>query len=226
VIDARDAVWTALAALPRQTLPDLFAADPARVEKLSGRLQLEEGGILFDWSKTHLSDPLLEAPRCAAACLPAKWSTPAKAARQSTPHCAGWASPPAWRRPRRCARGWAAGRCDPRRRAGRGAAPDPIGIGGSALGPALAVDALARDLALVDVHVVSNIDGVALEAGLSRLRSGDHADRGRLQDLHHHRDHDQCRQRAAWLAENGVAIRRAGDRAHRRARKGGGMGRG
>ena len=39
-----------------------------------------------------------------------------------------------------------------------------IGIGGSALGPALAVDALTRDLALVDVHVVSNIDGVALEA--------------------------------------------------------------
>jgi len=38
-----------------------------------------------------------------------------------------------------------------------------IGIGGSALGPALAVDALARDLAMVDVHVVSNIDGLALE---------------------------------------------------------------
>src|SRR5690606_17917381 len=38
-----------------------------------------------------------------------------------------------------------------------------IGIGGSALGPALAVDALARDLSRVDVHVVSNIDGVALE---------------------------------------------------------------
>lgn len=39
-----------------------------------------------------------------------------------------------------------------------------IGIGGSALGPALAIDALTRDLALVDVHVVSNIDGLALEA--------------------------------------------------------------
>ena len=38
-----------------------------------------------------------------------------------------------------------------------------IGIGGSALGPDLAVDALTRDLALVDVHVVSNIDGLALE---------------------------------------------------------------
>src|SRR5690606_23515908 len=42
-----------------------------------------------------------------------------------------------------------------------------IGIGGSALGPALAVDALARDLALVDVHVVSNIDGVAMEAAFA-----------------------------------------------------------
>src|SRR3546814_18053189 len=42
-----------------------------------------------------------------------------------------------------------------------------IGIGGSALGPALALDALARDLALVDVHVVSNIDGLALEAAFA-----------------------------------------------------------
>jgi glucose-6-phosphate isomerase len=39
-----------------------------------------------------------------------------------------------------------------------------IGIGGSALGPALAIDALTRDGAMVDVHVVSNIDGCALEA--------------------------------------------------------------
>ncbi len=38
-----------------------------------------------------------------------------------------------------------------------------IGIGGSALGPAMALDALTRDLELVDVHVVSNIDGLALE---------------------------------------------------------------
>ena len=38
-----------------------------------------------------------------------------------------------------------------------------IGIGGSALGPALAVDALSRDGAVVEVHVVSNIDGCALE---------------------------------------------------------------
>src|SRR3546814_12967062 len=42
-----------------------------------------------------------------------------------------------------------------------------IGIGGSALGPALALDALARDLSLVDVHVVSNIDGLALESAFA-----------------------------------------------------------
>jgi glucose-6-phosphate isomerase len=42
-----------------------------------------------------------------------------------------------------------------------------IGIGGSALGPALAIDALTRDGALVDVHVVSNIDGVALETAFA-----------------------------------------------------------
>ncbi|MGB7408441.1 MAG: glucose-6-phosphate isomerase, partial [Pontixanthobacter sp.] len=38
---------------------------------------------------------------------------------------------------------------------------------GSALGPALAVDALTRDLAKVDVHVVSNIDGVAMEQAIA-----------------------------------------------------------
>lgn len=38
-----------------------------------------------------------------------------------------------------------------------------IGIGGSALGPDLLVDALARDAGRYDVAVVSNIDGAALE---------------------------------------------------------------
>ena len=47
-----------------------------------------------------------------------------------------------------------------------------IGIGGSALGPALAIDALARPKsqmgdAKVAVHVVSNIDGCALEAAFA-----------------------------------------------------------
>jgi glucose-6-phosphate isomerase len=43
-----------------------------------------------------------------------------------------------------------------------------IGIGGSALGPALALDALTRDGAVVDVQVVANIDGCALEAAFAQ----------------------------------------------------------
>ena len=42
---------------------ELFERDPARVEKLSGRIETgpEEQalGMLFDWSKTHLTDELL-----------------------------------------------------------------------------------------------------------------------------------------------------------------------
>jgi glucose-6-phosphate isomerase len=43
-----------------------------------------------------------------------------------------------------------------------------IGIGGSALGPALALDALTRDGSVVQVEVVANIDGCALEAAFKR----------------------------------------------------------
>ncbi len=44
-----------------------------------------------------------------------------------------------------------------------------IGIGGSALGPDLLVDALARDAGHYDVAVVSNVDGAALEAVFKRF---------------------------------------------------------
>ncbi|HBM73395.1 MAG TPA: glucose-6-phosphate isomerase, partial [Erythrobacter sp.] len=59
-------LWTRLETLPRPTLGELFSAardggegadEPGgadRVAMLSGRIELEEGGILFDWSKTHL----------------------------------------------------------------------------------------------------------------------------------------------------------------------------
>ncbi|NWN13549.1 glucose-6-phosphate isomerase, partial [Escherichia coli] len=43
-----------------------------------------------------------------------------------------------------------------------------IGIGGSALGPDVLVDALGRDADRYEVAVVSNVDGVALETALDR----------------------------------------------------------
>jgi glucose-6-phosphate isomerase len=63
VTDAAATIWTAIEAHPQRTLEELFAADAARVAKLSARLEWGEdrdtGGVLFDWSKTHLDDVLL-----------------------------------------------------------------------------------------------------------------------------------------------------------------------
>ena len=57
--DPRSDAWNALRGHAEATLAELFAADAGRVEKLSGRIELGEFGVLFDWSKTHLTDHLL-----------------------------------------------------------------------------------------------------------------------------------------------------------------------
>ena len=54
--DSVKAVWSRLESLAKPRLTELFAADPDRLAKLSQRLELQDGGILFDWSKTHLDD--------------------------------------------------------------------------------------------------------------------------------------------------------------------------
>ncbi|QIQ86301.1 glucose-6-phosphate isomerase [Erythrobacter sp.] len=177
--DPISAAWERLAALEPVTLADLFARDPERTAKLSRRIEaslgeLGEVGMLFDWSKTHLSHEALSAfENLAEACDFA-------AAREAL-FSGGIVNPTEGRAANHGAM--------------RGSGPEPeveeagallarmgmlveaihdgalgevnhlihIGIGGSALGPAMAVDALTRDGARVDVHVVSNIDGLALE---------------------------------------------------------------
>src|SRR5688572_2337590 len=175
--DARAKAWAALDP-GHETLAELFAADPDRVAKLSARLELGEGGVLFDWSKTHLTDALL-----------AGFEVLADAAgfdEQRRKLLAGEVVNPSENRAAEhsALRGVGkeasveeAAALRERMRLLVGAIHEGalgevrhlihIGIGGSALGPALAVDALARDLALVDVHVVSNIDGLALEAAFA-----------------------------------------------------------
>src|SRR3546814_5855400 len=44
-----------------------------------------------------------------------------------------------------------------------------VGIGGSALGPHLLIDALGRQAGRYDVAVVSNVDGAALEEAMGRF---------------------------------------------------------
>ncbi|WFL77287.1 glucose-6-phosphate isomerase [Altererythrobacter arenosus] len=179
--DAIANAWDYLRGLPQPTLADLFE-DEGRVAAMSDRIewQAEEGdsGILFDWSKTHLSDELLAGFEKLADATDFRDKRAALLGGEKINVTEGRAATHTAER-------------------GIGAAPVVeeamalharmrmlveaihqgalgeinhlihIGIGGSALGPALAVDALTRDLALVDVHVVSNIDGVALEAAFA-----------------------------------------------------------
>ena len=174
---AREVAWKALKA-PEATLGELFAADPGRVDTLSARFELAAeglgGGVLFDWSKTHLTENLLagfEALAEAAGFAEQRRKLFAGEVVNGSENRA--AEHTALRGVGKEASVEEAAALRERMRLLVGAIHEGalgevnhlihIGIGGSALGPALAVDALARDLARVDVHVVSNIDGVALE---------------------------------------------------------------
>ena len=176
--DAVSAAWQRIEAVEQRTLDQLFAGDDGRVARLSHRIEWGEGetagGIRFDWSKTHLDDDLLAA--FAARAEARYFAGP----RRALPTGEMVIVPQGRAAENTAQRGVGS------EAAVEEAAALParmqllveaihdgalgsvkhlihIGIGGSALGPAMAVDALTRDLAKVDVHVVSNIDGLALE---------------------------------------------------------------
>lgn len=169
-----ESAWAALAASPRVSLADLFAAEPDRLR----RLVIDEAGIRFDFSKTHLG----------GATLPAFLAL-AEAAGLSAHRDALFAGEPVNATEGRAAehgaeRGEGAPESVARARALHqrmrtlidaieAEALGPvrhilhIGIGGSALGPKLLVDALGRDAGRYDVAVVSNVDGAALEEAVA-----------------------------------------------------------
>ena len=172
------AAWAGLKALPRHSLADLFAADPARLALLSQRLELPEaaggGGIRFDWSKTHLDAAHLAAFASLAEAVDFAGSRAALLSGAPINVTEGRAAEhTAQRGIGNEATVEVAAALHARMRGlvqaihggvlGEVRHLIHIGIGGSALGPALAIDALTRDGAVVDVHVVSNIDGCALE---------------------------------------------------------------
>jgi len=171
--DAISAAWDAIEALPRRTLLELFDGED-RLALLSTRLEWEGGGIRFDWSKTHLDADVLAAfEQLAGACDFAGKraallggerinNTEDRAAQHTAERGVGRDSAveeahALHQRMKMLVEAIHEGAFGEVRHLIH------VGIGGSALGPALAIDALARDLALVDVHVVSNIDGCALE---------------------------------------------------------------
>jgi glucose-6-phosphate isomerase len=168
------AVWTKLAGLPKPKLAELFASDPDRLAKLATRLDLGEEGIRFDWSKTHLDEAHIaafqelaeaagfDARRNALFAGEVVNTTEGRAAEHTAQRGVGKEESV------ELALGYHARMAAIVEAIHQGAMGEVkhlihVGIGGSALGPALAIDALAREGALVDVHVVSNIDGCALE---------------------------------------------------------------
>lgn len=168
--------WSAVRALKTAPLQQLFDADPARVATLS----VDVAGIHFDWSKTHLTAEAVQAFAALADStgLAAKRDalfagqainvTEGRAAEHSAER--GEGAPESVAR----ARGFH-GRMRALIDAIEAEALGPvrhilhIGIGGSALGPDLLVDALGRDADRYDVAVVSNVDGLALEEAFDRF---------------------------------------------------------
>lgn len=177
--NAAKAIWHALANLPQPSLQKLFADDPQRLDRLSSRLDLPGGFVMFDWSKTHLDQAHLEGFSRLAEAMDF-------AGRRETLFAGGIANLSENRAAEHLAmRGFGNeaslavaseyhARMHALVEAIHGGALGEIrhlihiGIGGSALGPGLALDALGRDGAMIDVHMISNIDGLALEEVFGR----------------------------------------------------------
>ncbi len=168
--------WTAIEALPSPRLSELFTDQPDRLARLS----LDVCGIHFDWSKTHLTpDAVAAFEKLAHACdLAGKREAmfrgePVNVTEdRPVEHTAerGEGKPDSVAR---------AAAFHTRMRAVIDAieaeAFGPVrhilhvGIGGSALGPNLLVDALGRENDRYDVAIVSNVDGSALEEAFARF---------------------------------------------------------
>jgi glucose-6-phosphate isomerase len=168
--------WAAIEAAKHKKLTALFADENDRCSALS----LVQSGILFDFSKTHLDAALINdfvvlsnmsgllAKRDALYSGEAINVSEGRAAEHSAER--GEGAPESVARARTLHH---------RMRAlvdaiEAGALGDirhvlHIGIGGSALGPDLLIDALARDDARYDVAIVSNVDGAALEEVFARF---------------------------------------------------------
>ncbi|MGB7369819.1 glucose-6-phosphate isomerase [Erythrobacter sp.] len=172
-------IWNRLRDLPTPRLTDLFDADPDRASRLSQRLDFDLGelgqvGLLADFSKTHLSHEALDAFEALAEARKFEKAredlfegrvvnaTEGRPATHGAMRGSGTA-PAVEEGEALLARMGMLVDAIHAGTLGEVKHLIHIGIGGSALGPALAIDALTRDLELVDVHVVSNIDGLALE---------------------------------------------------------------
>ena len=162
-----------IAALPQADLKSVFTTDPDRLSKLV----LSQGPIRFDWSKTHLTDDVLAGFLSLAQERDFAGWRDALFMGQAVNNSEGRAAEHPAERGEGNADSVAHAKMLRTRMRGlidaieAGALGEVrhvlhIGIGGSALGPKLIVDALDGDGVRYDVAIVSNVDGTALERAL------------------------------------------------------------
>ena len=168
--------WTAIEALPSPRLETLFAEDADRLAKLT----VDVAGLHFDWSKTHLTAEAIAAFEALAKARDLNGKREAlfggavinTTEDRKVTHVA--------ERGEGSKEDVAQARVlHARMRAlidaiNAGALGEirhvlHVGIGGSALGPHLLVDALGREETRYEVAIVSNIDGAALEEVFARF---------------------------------------------------------
>jgi glucose-6-phosphate isomerase len=167
--------WAAVeAAGGGSNLLELFRAEPDRL----ARLVVEQGGIRFDFSKTHLDAGLLGAFAALAETTGLAAARDALFRGEIVNPTEGRAAEHVAERGQGAPDSVAAAKALHLRMralidAIEAEAFGPvrhvlhIGIGGSALGPDFLIDALGRDADRYDTAVVSNVDGAALEAALA-----------------------------------------------------------
>ncbi len=181
--DAVSVAWGRIGDVSRRTLGELFRADGGRLAKLSSRFEWSEGdtanGIRFDWSKTHLDDALLDgfeelaeardfSGQRNALLSGAKINVTEDRAAEHIAQRGTGSEAAVEEAAALHARMQMLVEVIREGALGEVRHLIHVGIGGSALGPAMAIDALTRDLMRVDVHVVSNVDGLALEEAFAR----------------------------------------------------------
>ena len=171
-----DDAWKALHSLEVQPLRALFGGDPDRVARWSR----SASNIYFDWSKTHLDDAHADAFRALAEAAGYRARRDALFAGDVVNLSEG--------RPATHVAERGQGASDDNELAAQrhrrmrslidaiegGAFGEiesilHIGIGGSALGPDLVIDALGRDADRYDVRVLANIDGEAFDEAVTGL---------------------------------------------------------
>lgn len=168
--------WATLKALPDTLLADLFASDAERVAQFGAILP----GLQFDFSKTHLTQQIVEKLVALADATGLDAARKRLFAGEIVNVTEGRAATHSAERGEGDAETVHVSRMlHDRMRAlidaiEMGALGEirhilHIGIGGSALGPDLLVDALGRDAGRYDVAIVSNVDGCALADVFSRF---------------------------------------------------------